>query len=113
MMQMTTGTVGGLSDISISNPGVWVKPAPGADQGTTLSCCPLAHRGSGAVKGRERVTPRAPMATQNLTPHPTGPSTPEAFIADRQIFWTRFTHFIVLAVIGVVILLIGMAIFLT
>jgi hypothetical protein len=53
------------------------------------------------------------MATQNLVPQRSGPNTPEAFIADRQIFWTRFTHFIVAAVIGLAALLIGMAIFLT
>lgn len=53
------------------------------------------------------------MATQSVTPHPSGPNTAEAFIADRQAFWTRFTHFIVYAVIALVILLIGMAIFLT
>ena len=39
------------------------------------------------------------MANQPLTPHPTGPSTVEAFIADRQVFWTRFTRFIVAAVV--------------
>lgn len=53
------------------------------------------------------------MATQHLSPHPTGPTTPEAFIADRQKFWTRFTHAIVGAVVAVVALLIGMAVFLT
>jgi len=52
------------------------------------------------------------MATQNLTPHVSGPNTAEAFIADRQVFWTRFTHFIVFAVAGVAALLILMAIFL-
>jgi hypothetical protein len=53
------------------------------------------------------------MATQNLIPHPSGPTTPEAFIADRVVFWTRFTHAIIFAVIAVAALLIGMAIFLT
>ena len=53
------------------------------------------------------------MAIQPVTPQPSGPNTPEAFIADREVFWTRFTRFIVLALIVVVIVLIGMAIFLT
>ncbi len=53
------------------------------------------------------------MAAQSLTPHASGPSTPEAFIADREVFWGRFTRFILFAVIGIVIVLIGMAIFLT
>ena len=52
------------------------------------------------------------MATQSLTPQRGGPNTPEAFIADREIFWTRFTRAIVYAVSGVVILLILLAYFL-
>jgi negative regulator of sigma E activity len=52
------------------------------------------------------------MANQPLTPHPTGPSTVETFIADRQVFWTRFTRFIVAAVVVLAVILIGMAIFL-
>lgn len=43
---------------------------------------------------------------------PIGPTTTEAFVADRQRFWGRFTHFVVGCVILVVIVLIGMAIFL-
>lgn len=50
--------------------------------------------------------------TQTVTPQRSGPNTPEAFIADREIFWKRFTHFVVFAVIGVAVLLIAMAIFL-
>ncbi|MBV9750618.1 MAG: hypothetical protein JO157_17560 [Acetobacteraceae bacterium] len=53
------------------------------------------------------------MAVQPVTPRASGPNTPEAFIADREIFWGRFTRFIVLGVIVVAIVLIGMAIFLT
>ena len=34
------------------------------------------------------------------------------FLADRQRFWTSFTHFTIVAASGVVLLLIGMAIFL-
>ena len=53
------------------------------------------------------------MAVQPVTPHQSGPNSPEAFIADREIFWGRFTRFIIMAVIVVAIVLIGMAIFLT
>lgn len=35
-----------------------------------------------------------------------------AFVADRQMFWSRFTSFTTWAVIAVVLLLIAMAIFL-
>ena len=38
--------------------------------------------------------------------------TPEAFLADRQRFWSGFTHFTLGCVIFIVLLLIGMAIFL-
>jgi hypothetical protein len=38
--------------------------------------------------------------------------TPEAFLADRQRFWSGFTHFTLGCVIFVVVLLILMAIFL-
>ena len=38
------------------------------------------------------------MATQPLVPQRTGQNTPEAFIADRQVFWTWFTRAIMLAV---------------
>jgi len=37
----------------------------------------------------------------------------QAFIADRQIFWHRFTHFTTGVVVVVVIGLIGMWLFLT
>lgn len=53
------------------------------------------------------------MAVQPVTPQPSGPNTPEAFIADREIFWTRFTRFIVLAAGVIALVLVGMAIFLT
>jgi hypothetical protein len=53
------------------------------------------------------------MANQPLTPQPSSPNTVEAFIADRQVFWSRFTRFIVGAVVVLAALLIGMAIFLT
>ena len=35
-----------------------------------------------------------------------------AFVADRQMFWSRFTSFTTFAVIAVVVLLIAMAVFL-
>ena len=53
------------------------------------------------------------MATQPVTPHRGGPNSPEAFIADRQIFWSRFTRAIVYAVGAVATLLILLAFFLT
>ncbi len=39
------------------------------------------------------------------------PDIDEAFVADRQTFWSRFTTFTTGAVIAVVVLLIGMLIF--
>ena len=45
--------------------------------------------------------------------HPTqGANIDEAFVADRQAFWSSFTGFTTFAVVAVVALLIGMAIFL-
>jgi hypothetical protein len=38
--------------------------------------------------------------------------TPEAFLADRENFWTGFTHFVLWTVIFMVVLLVGMAVFL-
>ena len=38
--------------------------------------------------------------------------TPEAFLADRQSFWIGFTRFTLWAVIFIILLLIGMAVFL-
>ena len=52
------------------------------------------------------------MAESFPTTQPTGPITPEAFIADRQHFWGLFTRTVTTAVIGVVILLLLMAWFL-
>jgi len=36
--------------------------------------------------------------------------TPEAFLADRERFWVRFTHMMVGTVIGIALLLLGMLI---
>ena len=45
--------------------------------------------------------------------HPTqGANIDEAFVADRQAFWSSFTGATTFAVVAVVALLIGMAIFL-
>lgn len=54
------------------------------------------------------------MADPNATPpaHPVGPATVEAFIADRQRFWSGFTRATVMGIVAVVVLLLGMLIFL-
>ncbi len=39
------------------------------------------------------------------------PNINEAFVADRQMFWSRFTTFTMGAVIAVTVLLIGLLIF--
>jgi hypothetical protein len=44
--------------------------------------------------------------------HYTGPTTPEAYFADRQRMWSGFTHATTAGVIFVVLLLVGMAVFL-
>lgn len=41
-----------------------------------------------------------------------GPETTEAFFADRQRFWTSWTHFAQGSLVFIVLLLIGMAVFL-
>ena len=41
-----------------------------------------------------------------------GPNIDEAFVADRQMFWSRFTTFTTGAVVAIVVLLIAMAVFL-
>jgi hypothetical protein len=53
------------------------------------------------------------MSDHSTTAHPATPvETPEAFLADRQRFWSSFTHFTLGSVIFIVVLLILMAIFL-
>ena len=55
----------------------------------------------------------SPEASMAQTPQPrTTPSAEEAFIADRAMFWQRFTTFTKGAVIAIVLLLLGMWIFL-
>ena len=47
------------------------------------------------------------------TPHAaSGPTTTEAFTADREMFWGTFTRTVVYAVVALVVLLVLMAIFL-
>ncbi|HEX3399113.1 MAG TPA: hypothetical protein VHT74_02175 [Acetobacteraceae bacterium] len=38
--------------------------------------------------------------------------TPEAFLADRQVFWNGFTRFTLWVAIFIILLLVGMAVFL-
>lgn len=45
----------------------------------------------------------------NIPTEPAGPTTVEAFLADRMAFWGRFTHFIVAGVIAVIVLLLFLA----
>ena len=46
-------------------------------------------------------------------PHSTpGPNIEEAFLLDRQLFWSRFTSFTTGSVVAVVLLLIAMWLFL-
>ena len=54
------------------------------------------------------------MADTHETPpaRPIGPTTVEAFVADRQRAWSGFTSAATYAVIAVVVVLIGMAVFL-
>lgn len=53
------------------------------------------------------------MSDHGTIAHSTGPvETPEAFLADRQRFWSGFTHFTLGSVIFLVILLVLMAVFL-
>ena len=55
------------------------------------------------------VSPDMQSTPSQSTP---GPNIDEAFIADRQMFWSRFTSFTTGAVIAIVVLLIAMAVFL-
>lgn len=46
--------------------------------------------------------------TKQSTPMP---DVNEAFVADRQIFWSRFTTFTMGAVIAIAVLLVGLLVF--
>ena len=48
--------------------------------------------------------------TDTSTP---GPDLTEAFVADRQAFWSSFTNFVLMGVLGLAVLLILLAFFLT
>jgi len=48
----------------------------------------------------------------HLATHEASPLTPDAFLADRMRFWGEFTHFVLVCVVGVVVLLILLAFFL-
>ncbi len=52
-----------------------------------------------------------------VEPTPAQPATPmlneDAFVADRQRFWGTFTGFATFAVVALIVLLVGMAFFLT
>jgi hypothetical protein len=53
------------------------------------------------------------MSDHSHAAQPTMPvETPEAFLADRQSFWSGFTKFTLGCVIFIVLLLSGMAVFL-
>lgn len=48
----------------------------------------------------------------DISPTSPAPMTEDAFLADRQRFWGAFTHFTLISVITLVILLVLMAVFL-
>lgn len=52
------------------------------------------------------------MADHPTPPAPGGPTTTEAFTADREMFWSTFTRTVVYAVIALAVLLVLMAVFL-
>ena len=55
------------------------------------------------------TTVMEPTKTDNSTP---GPDMTEAFVADRQAFWSSFTNFVFMGALGIVVLLILLAFFL-
>ncbi len=46
-----------------------------------------------------------------MTPQTEGSNLDQAFVADRAIFWQRFTGFVKFGTIGIVLLLIGLVLF--
>ncbi len=54
----------------------------------------------------------ADHSTLATRPAANAPETPEAFLADRQRFWSGFTHFTLASLIFVVAVLVLMALFL-
>ena len=55
----------------------------------------------------------ATIVTSPNTPPDAVPAVDAAFVADRQAFWGTFTRFVTMGAVGIVVLLILMAIFLT
>jgi len=53
-----------------------------------------------------------PKMPSDQTQADAAPKIEEAFVADRQMFWSRFTSFTTGAVVAIVLLLIAMAVFL-
>jgi hypothetical protein len=45
----------------------------------------------------------------DIPTEPVGPTTVEAFLADRVAFWSRFTRFIVVGVVAVIVVLLFLA----
>jgi len=83
----------GLADMGTANTGT---------AGTATAANPRQNFGA--------AVPPAPSSPANTEVPAAGID--EAFLADRNMFWSRFTTFTTGAVIAVVALLIGMAIFL-
>jgi hypothetical protein len=46
-----------------------------------------------------------------LTPQTEGSKLDQSFVADRAIFWERFTGFVKYGTIGIIVLLIGLLVF--
>ena len=52
------------------------------------------------------------MSGHSASTHIDAPTTPEAFLADRQRMWSGFTGATLAGIIFIVVLLVGMAVFL-
>ncbi|HUB15911.1 MAG TPA: hypothetical protein VMB34_28455 [Acetobacteraceae bacterium] len=52
------------------------------------------------------------MSAHSATTHDDAPTTPEAYLADRQRMWSTFTGATLAGIIFVILLLVGMAVFL-
>lgn len=50
-------------------------------------------------------------AQMAMTPQTDGSKLDQSFVADRAIFWDRFTGFVKFGTIGIVVLLIGLLVF--
>jgi len=93
----------GLADMGTANTGTAnTGTANTGTAGTATAANPRQNFGA--------AVPPAPSSPANTEVPAAGID--EAFLADRNMFWSRFTTFTTGAVIAVVALLIGMAIFL-